>query len=68
MKPQFSGLSVHFLVTISERKVLPQKRNYDRHSGAIQGEPSVYKGERRGLQRHVFPSRIYRLLTRSLGT
>ena len=49
MKPKFSGLPVHFLITISERKALPRERNHERKLGAVQGEPSVCKGEGRGL-------------------
>ena len=55
MKPKFSGLPVHFLITTSERKSLPQERKHERILGAIQGEPSVCKGERRGLWDMFFP-------------
>ena len=44
-----SGLPIHFLITISERKALPQERNHERKLGAVQGKPSVCKGERWGL-------------------
>ena len=56
MKPKLGGLPVHLLMTIKERKVLSQKGSYDKNVGAVQGKPSVCKGERRGPQDMFSPA------------